>query len=214
MSGQKEVAGEERGCACKVGRNAGAYGLDRLDERLLDRRGDGASLRDLEAVVNRAVLLAALRDAREDVIGDVGSVYEKLTGDDASAGERAETRNRLARAGVDVETLREDFVSYQTVRTHLRECLEVDTAREQSLTRTDALGTIQWARSRSDGIIERTIERLQGRDEFHAGDIEVSQVVRVSCPDCGTSDTVEAFVEGGGCQCGPESGNPAEGADG
>ena len=31
MSGQKEVAGEERGCACKVGRNAGAYGLGRLD---------------------------------------------------------------------------------------------------------------------------------------------------------------------------------------
>ena len=214
MSEQKEVAGEERDCACKVGRSAGAYGLDRFDERLLDRRGDGASLRDLEAVVNRAVLLAALRDAREDVIGDVGSVYKRLTGDDASAGERAETRNRLARAGVDVETLREDFVSYQTVRTHLRDCLEVDTAREQSLTRTDALGTIQWARSRSDGIIERTIERLQGEDEFHAGDIEVSQVVRVSCPDCGTSDTVEGFVEGGGCQCGPEFGNPAEGADG
>lgn len=213
MSRQTEVTGGECACGCKVGRNAEAYGLDGLDERLLDRRADGASLRDLEGVVNRAILRVALRDAGEDVLGDVGSVYEKLTGDDASAGERAETRDRLVWAGVDVETVREDFVSYQTVRTHLRECLEVDTAREQSLTRSDALGTIQWARSRSEGIIERTMERLQGEDAFHAGDIEVSHVVRVSCPDCGATDTVEAFVEGGGCQCPPESGESGEGTD-
>lgn len=213
MSKQPRAAHDDSVCGCKVGRNAGAYGLDGLDERLLERREEGASLRDLETVVNRSILRAALRDAGEDVIGDAGSVYEKLTGDDVSAGERTEVRERLALAGVDVEALRADFVSYQTVRTHLRECLDVDTARDVSLTRSDALGTIQWARSRSEGIVGRTIERLQGEDGFHAGDVEVSYVVRVSCLDCGTSDTVEAFVEGGGCQCATGNGTPSEGTD-
>jgi len=214
MSKQESaVAAGESGCGCKVGRNAERYGIERLDERLLERREDGASLRELEGVVNRAIVRAALRDAGQEVIGDAASVYERLTGEDVSAGERTETRERLRWAGVDAEALCEDFVSYQTVRTHLRECLDVDTAREQSLSTADALGTIQWARSRSEGIIERTLERLQGQDGFHAGDVEVSHAVRVSCPDCGTTATVEAFVEGGGCDCPAESGESREAAD-
>lgn len=186
---------------CKVGRTARRYDLDRLDRRVRDRRRDGDSLRDLERVVNEAVLGAALRDADADVVGDVGAVYESLTGDDASAGERAEVRERLASAGVDVERVTDDFVSYQTVRTHLRECLDVDTDRGGDITRADARGTVEWARSRSEGIIERTLERLADRDGFRAGSLDVSGVVRVTCGDCGASYPVEEFLDRGGCDC-------------
>jgi len=193
----------ESTCSCKIGRNVEKYGLDRLDRRLLDRRDDGASLRRLEGVANRAVLRAALREAETDVIGDVSSLYEKLTDEDTSAGERTELRERLSRAGIDTDTLLDDFVSYQTVRTHLRDCLDVDTDRRASLTVEDARGMIEWARSRSEGIVERTVERLRDTDEFRSGDVEVTHVIRVSCPDCGASYPIETFIDRGGCRCEP-----------
>ncbi|MFB6141588.1 MAG: rod-determining factor RdfA [Halosimplex sp.] len=192
----------DAGCSCKVGRAVRTYDLGAFDRTLVDRRRDGASLRDLETVVNEAILRAALREADADVIGDVSSVYERLTGDDASAGERAELRGRLERAGVDVDALSDDFVSYGTVRTHLRECLDVETDRRTPLSVEDARGTVEWARSRSEGIVERTLDRLGATPEFAAGDLSVTHVVRVTCADCGATYPVDEFVDRGGCDCG------------
>lgn len=202
MSEQRQgTRAETASCDCKLGRAIDTYGLPEFNERLRDRRAEGASLRRLETVVNTAILRRALTSADREVIGDPGSIYETLTGEDVSAGERTAAAERLTRAGVDVEALREDFVSYQTVRTHLKECLDVDTARSEPLSPEDAQGTIQWARSRSEGIVERTLERLEDSEGFEAGDIDVSHVVRVSCERCGASHPVETFVDRGGCDC-------------
>lgn len=189
-------------CSCKVGRNSRKYGLAGLDAELRRRREDGASLRELEAVVNKAFLRSALREAGVDVVGDVDSIYRSLTEDDVSAGVRTETRGRLARAGVDVDALLEDFTSYGTVRTHLRECLDVETGRSEQVTLEDARGTIEWARSRSEAITERTIERLRTSGELAAGDLELTQVVRVTCSDCGSTYRVNELLERGSCECG------------
>lgn len=191
----------ESTCSCKIGRNSEKYSLSSLDRRLLDHRDDGASLRQLETVVNEAILQAKIQETGIVFIGDISNVYETLTDDDASVGERTELTERLSQAGVDTETLLDDFVSYQTVRTHLRDCLDVDTNRQKTLTRRDATRTIEWARSRSEGIVERTIERLTQTEGFDAGSVDVSQVIRVSCPDCRASYPVETFVERGGCEC-------------
>jgi hypothetical protein len=204
MSGEGVAVAGDDGCTCKIGRNAEAYAVEDLDRRLLERRAEGASLRRLETVVNRAILRAALREADAAVIGDAASVYETLTGDDVSAGRRTETKERLSRAGVDPDELLDDFVSYGTVRSHLRDCLDVDTDRRSTLSVEDAQGTIEWARSRSEGIVERTVERLAGTEGFSAGDVEVGHVVRVSCRDCGASHPVESFLDRGGCDCDPD----------
>lgn len=188
-------------CSCKVGRSARAYDLADVDAELRARRADGASLRDLEGVLNRAMLRRALDGTDAAVIGGVDAVYEALVGDDVSAGRRAEVRARLERAGVDVDALRDDFVSYVTVRTHLRDCLGLDTDRTEPLSVTDARGTIEWSRSRSEGIVERTLERLARRDDVSAGDLAVSHDVRVTCDGCGATVPVEAFLEDG-CDCG------------
>ena len=192
-------------CSCKLGRNLEAYGLDDLHETIRRRRRDGDSLRDLERFVNRSLLDAALRRAGADVIGDVDGIYDALTGDDVSAGERTEVRERLNHAGVDVAGVESAFVSYQTVRSHLRECLDVETARESRISVDDARGTIEWARSRSEGIVERTLQRLDAGDEIEAGDVDVSHVIRIDCPDCGASHPIDQFVDRGGCDCPRES---------
>lgn len=188
-------------CSCKIGRKSEKYSLDSLDRRLLDHRDDGASLRRLETVVNEAILQAQIQETGMVFVGNISGVYETLTDDEASVGERTELRERLREAGIDVETLLNDFVSYQTVRTHFRDCLDVDTNRRKSLTRQDATQTIEWARSRSEGIVERTIERLDQTDGFDTGSVDVSQTIRVSCSDCRASYPIETFVERGGCQC-------------
>ncbi len=191
-------------CSCKVGRTAEQYGLDGLDELLRERRAEGASLRRLETVVNEAALRSALEAADTDVFRDAETIYRNLTSEDVSAGVRTETEAWLSRVGVDPAELDADFVSYQTVRSHLRECLDVDTARDSSLSVDDAEGTVEWARSRSEGIIGRTIERLDDTDGFHSGTVDVTQVVRVSCRDCGASYPVERFLDRGGCDCGSD----------
>jgi hypothetical protein len=190
-------------CSCKVGRNARAYDLEGFDARLRERHAGGASLRDLERFVNETLLHRALEAVDADVIGDVASVYEALTDEDVSAGRRTEVRERLSQAGVDVEALRADFVSYGTVRTHLRDCLGVETTRAAPLSVDDARGTIEWARSRSEGIVDRTLDRLADGDQVAAGDLEVAHTVRVTCADCGISRSVEAFLDRGGCDCDP-----------
>lgn len=202
MSKQDELTvATDRQCDCKIGRNTEKYDLDRLDERLLTEREEGASLRALERVVNTAILRTTLRTADREIVGDVSSFYGKLTDDDASAGERTEVREWLSLAGIDPEELTGDFVSYQTVRTHLRECLDVETNRRQSLSVSDAEGTIEWARSRSEGIVERTFERLNRSGEFDADAISVDHVIRVTCTNCERSYPVDTFLDRGGCHC-------------
>ena len=170
--------------------------LDRLELSARDREWLA------EASLWRARALAALGRFDEAwAAWDAAAIYRNLTGDDISAGVRTETEAWLSRVGVDPAELRDDFVSYQTVRTHLRECLDVDTARESSLSVDDAEGTIEWARSRSEGIIGRTIERLGDTDGFHSGAVDVTHVARVSCADCGASYPVEKFLDRGGCDC-------------
>lgn len=197
-------------CACKLGRVARSRGLVTIDRRLRERRADGASLRDLERVVNVALLDSALRGAAVDVV-DGGAVYDGLAGEDASAGERTELRRRLAREGVDVDAVLADFVSYQTVRSHLRDCLGIDTGRQPSLDAADGKGTIEWARARSEGIVGRTLQRLARDGEITAGDLDVTHAVRVTCTRCGTTTSVGSFVEAGGCDCGPDAAGTAVG---
>jgi len=191
----------ESSCSCKVGRSLAAYGRADLATALAERRGDGASLRDLEGVVNRAILQGALSGAGARVVGDVESVYEALTDDDVTAGRGTEVRRNLAGAGVDIDRLSDAFVSYGTVRTHLQECLDADTDRSTALSTEAARGTIEWARARSEGVIDRTIDRLEAADGVVAGDVEITHFVRVSCSACGGTSPIDDFVDRGGCNC-------------
>lgn len=188
-------------CSCKVGRSAATYGLADIDEELRRRRADGASLRDLEQFVNEAVLERAIRRAGIEVVGSIESLLETLTADDVSAGERTEVRERLAASGIDLAALEGDLVSYQTVRTHLRQCLDIDTGTQGGLTLEEGHGTIEWSRSRNTAVIERTLDRLRRHGELQTGPVEVSGIVRVTCSDCGATYPIERLVERGGCEC-------------
>jgi len=189
-------------CTCKVGKAGEKYDLSELDSAIVTRREDDeASLRSLARFVNVRILDAVLDEAEVDVAGDATSVYEALTGEDVSAQRQATVRNRLVDQDIDVDALTADFVSYQVVRTHLRDCLGLDTGRRGITTVTAGREVVVKSRQRSREVIERSLRRLQRVGTIEETDISVTVSVRVRCDTCGGSYTVDEYLDSGGCTC-------------
>ena len=186
---------------CKIGRDCAKYDLSGLDENLCRRRADGASLRDLQEFVNERVLERALADANADVVGDPENIYRLLRDDEVSSGRQAELRSRLERAGIDMEAVENDFVSHQTVRDHLKKCLDVDTSRQSSIDIERATRNINWAESRSKAVIKQTLDQLRNANQLATDDLDVTQTVRVTCTGCGETYRVAELLDRGGCEC-------------
>ncbi|MGB9951439.1 rod-determining factor RdfA [Haloarcula marismortui] len=191
----------------KVGRLIETYGLESMGSEL-ERAwlGDGQerqSLRDLADRFNRALLVAAIRDAGMDVVdGEPANFYRLLTADDVSAGKRVEARNRLERAGIDVERLVEEFVTYQAIRYYLTEVrgasYDPDRETEQVERERD---TIDRLRSRVETIVRDTVDRLQTADRLTVGEYRVFVSIDIRCQDCGTRHSISDLLDRGGCNC-------------
>jgi hypothetical protein len=189
-------------CGCKVGRLRREYELSSLDERIQHRREEEeASLRDLASFVNTRVLESTLDRRDVDVVGDPESVYEALTGDDVPPERTVRVRNELTDVDIDVEDLENDFVSYQTVRSHLNDCLDIDTSRRGVDTVDEARSLVEWTRSRDENVVSTALERLHRIGELSIGDISVTTDVVVTCKDCGAAQSVDSLLNEGGCDC-------------
>lgn len=191
----------------KVARLIEAYelapiGAD-LEAAWLGEDGERQSLRDLADRFNRALLLSAIRDAGMDVVdGEVQNYYRLLTDDDVSAGRRVEAENRLDAAGVDVDPLREDFVTYQAIRHYLTEVrgasYERDEARDGVERERSVIDRLQ---SRVEHVVRDTVDRLTGAGRLSVGDYRVLVSVDVLCQDCGGQYTVGELLDRGHCDC-------------
>lgn len=195
------MTGSER--ACKVDRVADRWELRGIDDRLRERWDAGATLRELETQFNEAVLDAALRSqGAQPLAGETETIYRLLTEKDGSPGDRVEAESRLSRAGVDPETVTDDFVSYQTVRTHLNDCLGVSTDRQSSLSVSDARTTVLKLLSRTESVTQRTVERLAADGPITIAAPSVTLSLRVACSECDEEYTFTGLLDRGGCSCG------------
>jgi hypothetical protein len=202
-------AGDDRPPATrsKVGRVIREYGLDGFGEEL-ERRwlGDGyerESLRDLADVFNHRVLRRAMLDAGMDPLeGEVENTYDLLTGDDVSQGMRTQAINRLERSGLEVESLRSDFVSHQAIHTYLRKYRGAEQADEERGDRVErTVSTVRRLESRTVAVVENSLETLRNADTVAIGSFDVLVDVRVFCSDCGRQYDVVDLLERGGCDC-------------
>lgn len=201
--GRKRGMDTERGaeCSCKIGRQTDAYGLHGLNEDILRRREEGASLRNLAEFVNERILEAEIDASDVDVAGDAGSVYAALTEDRVSTEKRVNTIDQLNDVGINVKALQEDFVSYQSVRYHLQNCLDMDTGRRGVETIEEGRGVIEWARTREENVIGRTLSRLQRIGAIAGGDLRTSSTVTVECTECESTYMISEFLDRGACEC-------------
>ncbi|WP_135663334.1 rod-determining factor RdfA [Halorhabdus rudnickae] len=208
QNGSDTRPSESDGCSCKVGRVADRYTLGGLDEELRRRYTAEASLRDLETFVNERILRTAIEQAGEAVPAlvssdrGIGALYEVLRDEEGTAAaEQARLVTRLEQAGVDVDAVTDDWISHATIRTHLNDCLSVDTAREASITPEGAINTVEWARSRSESVVSETVQRLKNADVVEVTEPDVSVSVRITCEACGRSYAVQDLLDAGGCDC-------------
>lgn len=211
-AGADEGAGAESEPCCKVARSGRTYGVSDVDAELRRRREEGASYRDLSAWFNARLVARALDRAGVDaersvptaLLGDelAERTYRVLRGEEGSDVQRAETRARMADAGVDVDALEAAFVSHVTLRSHLRDCLDVAGEERTPASVEDAAGVIRWARNRTRGVASDALARLRRDGAVAAGELDVEVLVTVTCRDCGASYHLREFLDRERCDCG------------
>lgn len=188
----------------KVSRVIEEYDLEGLGEELADRwaseGSNGASLRELADQFNREVLRSALQSA-EQTPTDVEETYRRLTGDDVSSGTRTETRKRLERGGIDVDAVSSDFVSYQAIRTYLREGRGIEYPDREPTDVDESVRTIEQLKGRLTTVAEDRIQRLTDTDQLDVGAIRVITNVTTVCEDCGAQYDLVELLQRGGCEC-------------
>ena len=115
-----------------------------------------------------------------ETLGEEGqSKYRRLTGDDPTVA--AEVRQSLRDAGVPVDRLEDDFVSYGVVRTHLKECLDAEREHTSGEWERDA---IDIASEHAAEKVREAVRSLENKGELDAiGDVSVHVTVELEDED-------------------------------
>lgn len=189
----------------KVARVIDEYDLDgwgdRLEDEWLGVEGERTSLRDLADQLNRAILASALQQSGDVVIEqDIDSIYTILTGDDVPQADTLRKECELARDGIDVDTLRKDFVTHQAVHSYLRKFREAELS-DQSIDPDRKVETLQRLEGRTAAVAESTLNGLVRAGEVSERDYELFVEVRTVCGECGRDYALVDLVRDGGCDC-------------
>lgn len=161
------------------------------------------SLRDLADYFNTELVRVTLEDQCVDVLeGEAANLHRLLTSSDVSRGDRVQVENKLERDGVDVDRLKEDFVSRQSIHTYLtreREATYESTSQGDRL--TDRRRSIQRMKSRTKTVTENILSELQTANDVFIGRFQLLVTVRVQCVDCGGQYEISDFLSRSQCDC-------------
>ncbi|EMA72695.1 MULTISPECIES: rod-determining factor RdfA [Halorubrum] len=190
----------------KVARLIDEYDLSGVGDELAARwtatGDDHWSLRDLAAMFNRELIEARLDEADVRLSErEVDGVVRSLTGDEVSAADRTRLRRRLERDDVDIDALDSDMLSYQAVRSYLKEYRGADYDRETGDRMDTAAKAIQKLRGRLFSVIETKLNGLRNSSNLTLGEFRVTIDVRVLCTECDSRYGVEELLSSGGCDC-------------
>lgn len=193
---------ELEGCTCKFGRILSKYSQLSFERDLGQqwRASGGPGLRTLADNFNKRILRASLETEGEAPIdGEVENLYRLLTDEDVSSGTYTQAKNRLRERGVDPDTIEEDFLSYQTVNRHFKNCSDFEKEKqnagpgEQKL--KDRIFSLQ---NRTVRVTENTLEQQNG---LQLKEQNVFIDITVSCEECGVAVPVAEAIDGVSCDC-------------
>lgn len=191
----------------KVARLLNEYDLEgfgaELEARWTGKTDERMSLRGLAELFNKRLLERAMLDAGISAIeSDVEATYENLTSDDVSTAVRMDTRNRLNQKGIKPDDLESDFVTYQAIRTYLKEWrgAEYDHPSDAEKIKKDR-ESVQRLMTRTLSVIEDRIEKLRDTNRVNIDQFEVILDVKILCQQCGRQQSVADFLDQKGCKC-------------
>lgn len=161
------------------------------------------SLRVLADRFNKRLLKARMSQAGMTTLsGEVENIYHLLTDEDVSSGNRTEARTQLEQHGIDVDQLERDFVTYQAIRSYLKNYRGVDYQSEDESTTIDSVvNTLQRLQSRVQSVSENSLRQLQRADRLTLGQFRLVVNITVFCEDCQTQYDIVECLQQGGCQC-------------
>lgn len=197
----------QRSC-CKVGDTIERRGLETADPRhesleegllarWLGRDGHAESgYRTVTEWFNKRLLRRVYTDrGREAVDARIDSDYEVLTGDDDL--QRRYLLDDLEATGIDAEALRDDMVSWGTMRTHLNECLEGTKERPAARTEWER-NSIEVARDVTTEKVEDALSSLATKGDLEGVDAATVDVqVYLRCDECPTRVSLERALDQG-----------------
>jgi hypothetical protein len=194
--------------ALKVGRGLIKYDLVELTDELAARwtaEGDERwGLRKLAEWLNKQFLRVALEDADQSVsASDLETIYQQLTDDNVSRGTQTERRNELERAGVPIEEVERDFVSYQAVHTFLTDFSGLEYEEPDDAERLVSVrNTLAALRGRVIRVLESNFEYQRQADRLTLGDFDAGCDIYITCRECGERYDAIDLIDRGSCDCG------------
>ena len=205
MGQSKETTASSRGRRSKVARLIDEYDLQGLGaelEQLWTAEENRKSLRELASYFNRQLLQWALDEANVHCLdGELENTYRLLTDDEVSSAESTRVERRLERDGVGVDKLKSDFVTYQAIRSYLKN----HRGAEYTPAETDPLEreatNVQKLRGRMVSVTEGKLEQFRDNDELTLGEFRTLADIRVVCEDCNTQFGILELLDRGGCNC-------------
>lgn len=178
------------------------YDMGRYEERLVDQwQTDGPGrkgYRQLAKWFNVLLLRREMDRAGLSTLGDEPeSKYQRLQSGEPIAEEVAA---ELANQGVPIDQIRDDFVSYGVIRTHLKDCLN----EEISLSSGEwELEAIEIAQGHAKQKISEAVRSLRNKEDLKAGGkTHVSVAAEIECEACHTRvPAMRAIRRGYVCDC-------------
>lgn len=178
---------------------------DELERRWLGVDGERQSLRDLADHFNRRVLEAAFDGEGEQPIdGEIENHYRLLANDDVSAGARTQSETKLERLGIDVDSLRRDFVSHQAVHTYLTDVRDASLPEDKPSAEDEIQNqqdTILRLRNRLVAVTEQSLESLRNAGYLSIGTFDAMVSVKVYCNECEASYDLVDLLRRRTCDC-------------
>jgi uncharacterized protein YdiU (UPF0061 family) len=198
--------GGKNGARSKVERVIEEYSLTglgaELEQRWVANEEDRWSLRQLADYLNKEILQMTFKShGRQSADEVVENAYHVLTDDNVSTAARLQLRRELDRDGIDVEKLRDDFVSHQAIHTYLRQYRGATPPSTQTKSLEMSKQAIDRLHSRMTAVVESNIDRLTETGELQITDPDVLVNVKVLCNECGSSKPVSQLYQDGGCNC-------------
>jgi hypothetical protein len=192
----------------KVGRLIDEYGLEELDDELsrlwTTDSDEQQSLRELAETFNHRLLRTRMEESGANPLeGEVENMYQLLTGEETSAGARTQAESRLERLEIDVDDLKQEFVSHQAIHTYLTEFRGVERSESTTGAETveNVLQSIQRLQNRLVAVVENSLRSLKNTGRVTLGSFDVLVDLRVYCKDCDNQYSIRKLLENRGCEC-------------
>lgn len=205
MESGKNGGASNQGRKTKVARLLDEYEFQELGEeleRLWTAENNRRSLRELADYFNQRLLEQRLDQVNEQVLdGESSNLYRLLTADDVNRAEQTRVERKLERDGINTDDLESDFVTYQAIRTYLKE----ERGAEYEPDQTDPLErekqNLEKLRGRTATVTEDKLAQLRETADISLGEFSTLIDIRVVCEDCNTQLTVFELLNDGGCDC-------------